>query len=166
MSSTSTVNGASAPSPASTPPIELGLELSEEALISQLRALVAQEETNREEAERIVNESRLRQRRYERALSTLEGPSPKPAPKRDKNDWTISAEKVESVYRRFVEVREQYPDKQVTASLLSSQTPGLSPETARRALLELREQERVRVAGKVRGGGTHFDLMPEPAGDA
>jgi hypothetical protein len=128
-----TANGTAPPAAPITP--ELGLELSEEALLAQLRELIAQEQVNRLEAERQVDESRKRERRYERALVALEGPKPKiKSPKssgagaqRSDGSWNVSAQKVEEVFRRFVELREQQPELDLSAGRDLFRGHGWSP---------------------------------------
>lgn len=151
--------------PAIWKPGELGLELTDEALRAQLHALVDRARAEREDHETKAAAARAQERRYERALAALEDePKGKPGPKPKKsgsNDWSISEQKVESVYQRFVVLRAESPDVPITAGYLADNTPKLSPETARRALNELRAQERVRISGTTRGGGKKWDLMPE-----
>lgn len=149
---------------------ELGLELSEETLVAQLRALIAHEQAERLDAEQKVAASRERERRYQRALTTLEGspwrkPTPKPQQRHsraaDAGDWQISEKKIEQVYQRFVELRAQNPDASLSVTYIADHTPGLSTESTRRAFEELRRQERLRIVGTVRGGGKRWGLMPE-----
>lgn len=150
---------------------ELGLELTAEQVEAQLRGLIAHERVERLELERKLTDVRERERRYERALAAMQPAPPAKSPakssaRRGDGSWNISQEKIEEVYRRFVELREQHPNEALSPGRIARLTPGLSPETARRALYELRDQERLRISGKVRGGGTKWDLMPEPANGA
>lgn len=144
----------------------LGLELSEEQVIAELRSLLAHERAERLEAEAKAAAARERERRYERALTTLEGPketSPAKSPYRgykpQPGEWHVSDEKVEQVWRRFLVVREEVGEP-LSPGHLAKMSSRLSAETARRALNTLREREQVRLVGTGRGGGKLYDVMP------
>jgi hypothetical protein len=86
----------------------------------------------------------------------LTGESKKPAPKKSQaGRWTISDKKVAQVWEQVRRL-----DGTFTAASVAQDQPGLSPESARRALALLRERELVRVTGTGRGGGTLLAVMP------
>lgn len=135
-------------------------------IAGRIRTAIAAEQARRAEAERLVDESRAEERRLQGALDKLQPPARKRQSRAPgSHDWQVSDGKVEEVFRHFVELREQDPDARISAGYLAEHTPGLSPESARRALYVLRERERIRISGKTRGGGVSWDLMPEGVTD-
>lgn len=137
-----------------------------ERIEGELREAIAAERVNRTEAEQVVEASRAREKLLQKALDALTGQTSRPPREHAtrKRDWNISDEKVELVFdaikRRRLEV-----GRAVTQTEVADANPGLSPESVRRGLEVLRSQERIRITGKVRGGGNSWDLMPGAVGD-
>jgi hypothetical protein len=130
--------------------------LSDEA--DSLRKLVEREERVHEELLVHVNACADRLRRLRRALAALTDEPAKTRPARngrDTNGWTISPEKVERVFAAFAQA-----DTPQTPTQLARSVEGLSPESARRAFIVLREQGRIRLVGKTRGGGRTYKVIP------
>lgn len=132
------------------------------------------------ELTRQASEARARCANYQRAIDALSTrgkrtPAPvkaKPAPKgrASAQNQPIADEKVELIRQRAVELLPGSPHRvgdvhAITAGWLAENTDGLSPETARRGLLVLRDREVVRVAGSGKGGGVLYALMPEGSDD-
>jgi hypothetical protein len=106
----------------------------------------------------LLDASRKRSRAMSKALDSLDGgPAAKPKPKSSKNghEWTVSEAKIQEV----VNIMRGTGEPMTAASL--GKHDGLSPESARRALLHLRDREVVRFVRKGRGGGDLFALMPD-----
>jgi uncharacterized membrane protein YccC len=127
-----------------------------EHIAGELRELLETEEELHDELAEQVADSRKRRDGYRRALEQLTGESKKPAPKKSQaGRWTISDKKVAQVWEQVRRL-----DGTFTAASVAQDQPGLSPESARRALSLLRERELVRVTGTGRGGGTLLAVMP------
>src|SRR5262245_1814476 len=120
-----------------------------------LRGLVEREERVREELTVHMDACHDRLRRLKRALTALTD-EPAPVKKKDGNDWSVSARKVEEVYAAFVRV-----DVPISASKLAERTEGLSSESVRRAIEVLRKDGRLRLVGKTAGGGRSFAVIKE-----
>lgn len=128
--------------------------LSDEA--DTLRKLVEREERMHEELIVHVNACADRLRRLRRALAALTDEPAKTKPKRSgTNEWTISPKKVEEVFAAFAQAGTPQ-----TPTQLSGATPGLSSESVQRAIPILRDQGRLRLLGKTRGGGRTYAVMP------
>jgi hypothetical protein len=112
----------------------------------------------------LLDASKLRTRRLERALAALtdepKEPKPKPAPRASaaqspSSTWMPSQKMLDRVLAAVVEAGGP-----ITRTALSSQLH-VSPDTARKSLHVLRERELVRIAGVTRGGGKTYAAMPE-----
>lgn len=133
------------------------------ALISDLEVQLVEEQRALARVELVVSGYREREKRLAKAIAALKGEplgsggKQNDLAKREKTqpNWTVSEAKIEKV---LAGLREYGP---CTAAHLSREIEKLSPETARRALETLRERELARIAGKTRGGGTQYALMPE-----
>lgn len=126
------------------------------AEVANMRVLLEGERDLERRLTTLVEGSRERRKRLEKVIETLE-PSPKPA-RRDRsgsNDWHVSDEKIAEVWELVRHRTDTF-----TAAGVSADTPGLSPESARRALQTLRERELLRMAGTGRGGGKLLAVMP------
>jgi CRP-like cAMP-binding protein len=137
-------------------------------IVDELIALRDTEQALVDELAHRMSEARARLTRYQRAVDALKVEhvaerSAKKLEKKAGKQWTISDEKVAEVLTRFRELVSESTHRAggITAGFMAEKTPGLSPETARRALDRLREREVVRVVGPSRGGGLLFALMPE-----
>lgn len=143
--------------------------------VSSMRALLDQELATRSHLERLLDESKQRERRLTRAVAALEGDSisathavakPKPQPKAKANDgWAVSDDTVERVWQAFqrydAEIAHGEPFTMTSlARWMGEQGQGVGGETIRRAFAVLREREHVRKAGTTRGGGVLFTQMP------
>lgn len=129
-----------------------------EHIAGELRELLESEEELHDELAEQVAESRRRRDGFRRALEQLTG-EPKRAVAKGKAQaaarWTISDKKVAQVWEHVRRL-----DGTFTAASVAADAPGLSPESARRALSLLRERELVRATGTGRGGGTLLAVMP------
>lgn len=140
-----------------------------ESVKTELREKIEQERSSRVEHERLVAESKERERQLVRALAGLEGtrPEPKPQPLRPgvrkkgsrAHDWQPSGEKLIAVWHAVVEYAEDHPDG-FSVGAVAGATPGLSPEAVMKCMAIFRAHELVRPAGKVRGGGIKWKLQP------
>jgi hypothetical protein len=142
-----------------------------EQLADGLRRLAEVEQAEFERVSTQLAEIRERRDRYQRSLEALtQEVRPARPPQiragnkrrwREMKDWHISDERVAMVETRFRELVAETEDGRLAGGTLAKATPGISPETARRALNVLREREVVRLAGTGRGGAIYFALMPE-----
>ncbi len=82
-----------------------------------------------------------REERINAALSGLQQGRPKPAPKRDKHDWTVSQKILDDVYATIATADGPLTNAQI------AEATGVSGGTVSKALNRLREQEKVRVCG-------------------
>jgi hypothetical protein len=142
-----------------------------DAVAAELREQVARERTSRVEYERLVEESKARERQMVKALAGLEGTrltEPKPQPLRPgtrprkpsrNHDWQPSPEKLIAVWHAVVSFAEEHPDG-FSCGAVAKATPGLSPEAVMKSMAIFRDHELVRPAGKVRGGGIKWRLQP------
>jgi len=120
-----------------------------------LRGLIEREERVRAELQVHADACADRMRRLKRALSALTD-EPTPPKKKDGNDWSVSAKKVEEVYAAFLAV-----DVPISPGALADRTEGLSAESVRRAVEVLRRDGRLRLVGKTAGGGRSFAVIKE-----
>lgn len=143
--------------------------------IASMRKLLADELSGRRELERLLDESKERERRMARVIAILDGGAATPAQakaqatgkqrgaKKGNGDWNVSDETVERVRMAFVRYAET-TDEPVTrtklAAWMSQHDDGIGGETIRRATEVLREREIVRKCGTTRGGGGLYTLMP------
>lgn len=107
-------------------------------------------------------DARAREQRVQRAIDILEGNTPqaraaatrirkRPGP----DNWTISEAKIAEVWAHIRGRTEPF-----TVNGLAKAAPGLSAESARRAIGVLRERELVRVSGRAQTGGRLLLPMP------
>lgn len=161
-----------------TSPLDAYLEQTQaetRRIAGELEVLRDQEQRLCDELTRRAGEARARAMNYSRAIAALklEPTQPKAkaktAPKAKPpggSRYEISDAKVAEIERRVRELAPNAPMNKhevrtMTAAWVANQTPGLSPEAVAKGFHVLREREVVRIAGKVRGGGTAFALMPE-----
>lgn len=141
-----------------------------DSVATELREQIAKEQAGRAQYERLVEESKARERQMVKALAGLEGSrvtEAKPQPKRPgariksarRNDWTPSREKLIAVWHAVVDFAGENPDG-FSVGGVAKATPGLSPEVVMKSMLIFRDHELVRPAGKVRGGGIKWRLQP------
>lgn len=131
----------------------------------QLQALIDEAERKQAKLRRELEDVTEELRPLKRALATLTGEpstrpaSEKPPPKhKDRNDWQVSPQKVEQVLAAMVTV-----DGPVSPTQLAREVEGLSPQGAGKAIDVLRQQGRVRLVGKTRGGGRLYAVIEPPA---
>lgn len=123
--------------------------------IASIRELVEREERVREALRIHTSACEDRLRRLKRALNALvDEPVSQARPK--PKEWNISPEKVEQIYRLFVEAGEPR-----TPSQLAGPVSGLSNESVAKALVVLRQDGRMRLVGKTRGGGRLYAVVPQ-----
>lgn len=133
--------------------------VTRERVIAELRDLLTDEQRIHDDLAEQLAAARTRRDGYQRALRELTG-EPKRAttskPKSSKDgSWVISDKKIATVWESVRHRTDTF-----TAANVAEGTPGLSPESARRALHVLRERELLRAAGTGRGGGTLLAVMP------
>jgi hypothetical protein len=142
---------------------------------SDMRRLLAAELDGRDHLEKLLEQSKERERRLTRAIAILDGgttssspkaaaskPTAKPKPKTNEN-WTVSEETVERVLDAFKRYAVDHPDpftQTTLATWMGEQGEGIGGETIRRAMTALRDREIVRKCGTTRGGGALWALMP------
>jgi hypothetical protein len=141
--------------------------------VEALRQMIRVEADSRSEYERLVEESKERERRLVKAVAALEGvplsaggrPKAQASAKGPKTHQVVApvvADEVLVVIRRLL---AETGESTVTRPQLIKAMPGRSGETVRRGLKLLREQERVRVAGRAGNGGRTsavlYALMPD-----
>lgn len=145
------------------PEIEDGNMLPEQQIMSMLEDLLEKQEQEAERLSGLLHESQTKCKRYRRALGDLKGTSDvdqrnKRASGKSGHSWNISEDKLQKVWKRIQELVG--PEDTFTGTDIGNQTPGLSGEAVRRAMVVLRERELLRKAGSGRGGGTIYALMP------
>ena len=108
------------------------------------------------EIRRLLSESQDRERGMRKAVEALTGET-KPKQQRGSTargqSWTISQRKVQQVWDVIRGMGGQFKPTELREQ-------GLSGEAVRRSIIVLRNQELIRVAGNLRGGGKLYDLMP------
>lgn len=135
---------------------------TEEQIVEDLRALAERERLEIDQLEALLTGRRAHLKGLERAMTAISGESPEPRKQRkphgraSSNDWHISDQKIAEVWNTVRRRGDGF-----TATSIADETPGLSPESTRRALTILREQEFVRVTGRGRGGGVLMGVMPD-----
>lgn len=163
-------NGASGRTPA-----ELATRTHDaiERMAAELRELIAAEQAGRAEYERLVEDSRARERQLQKVLAGLEGQAPtKPGPKGPKRGaavkvWRVSDERVAAVWQTVQRVVADSEDGTfVSQHVFDAMYPGVSRETVTKAVEALRERELIRRVGSVRGGGSRWALMPGAEGQS
>lgn len=118
------------------------------------------EQTLQAEIRTLLEDSQHRERGMRKAVEALTAERQRStkgtAPAGRSAGWTISQAKVQEVWDL---IRRQPGDFKPT----DLREQGASGEAVRRSLVVLREQELIRVAGKLRGGGRLYALMPGAA---
>jgi hypothetical protein len=139
-----------------------------DSVATDLRSQIAKERASRVQYERLVEESKARERQMVKALAGLEGSRVTEAkPQRpgtarstkQRRAWTPSRDKLITVWQAVVSFAEEHPDG-FSAGGVAKANPGISPEVALKSMAIFREYELVRPAGKVRGGGIKWKLQP------
>lgn len=129
--------------------------------VENMRALLEGERNLERRLSAQLEASRDRRRRLEKVVALLTGETDTRGghgPKQPGKGWSISDGKIAEVWELVRHRTDSF-----TSGGLASATPGLSPESARRALLILRERELLRIAGTARGGGSLLAIMPGAA---
>lgn len=122
----------------------------------QLQALLDEEERELVDLRARVEEVNDRVRRLKRALAALTDQPKAKAPKRHPQEsGQVKRAKIDQTLRAF-RVLDGGP---ATASEIARATPNLSPQMARRTIMALRDEGRVRLVGKTRGGGRSYKLV-------
>jgi predicted HTH transcriptional regulator len=133
--------------------------------IRDLRALIQAEVDSRSEYERLVELSKQRERRLAKAVAALEGEplhKPKTGPAKPKARQMISAEAADRVFDQMRNLMQQTGRDTVTRPQLMREITDMSGETIRRSLVLLRDQQRIRQAGRTgRGAATLYAVMPD-----
>lgn len=129
----------------------------------ELRDLLAQERALVGQIQEALDSCKEREKRVLRALAALEGTAvaAKPTKAQKKAAWQISDEKVEEIYAAIRASIEANDGEPVTMTKVRESVGSSASETWRKAVDRLRADERLRVAGRVRGGGELLALMPE-----
>lgn len=138
--------------------------------VASMRALLHQEVAGREHLEQLLNDSKDREKRLQRAVDALEGTPARPAAKQPaapakpaKADRAVSPQRMEVAFAALTKVYER-EGKAVTRTMVVEHLAGtngaMSHGTCRKAFEQLRDDERVRIAGATRGGGKLWAPMP------
>lgn len=123
-----------------------------------LRALIDREEAQQEGLRTQLEASNDRLRRLKRALSALVDDPParkQSRPKLSGGPPNVNPRKAEQVFEVMRAVGEP-----MTPTQIARDTEGLSIATAGRAIDALREEGRVRLVGRTRGGGRLYAVIP------
>lgn len=132
---------------------------------SDLRSLLEAEQTIVNQVQTILDQCEARAKRIRRALNALEGEAPGRKPETQKpkatSGWKVSEEKIEQAYDAIVKAIGLNDGQPVTMTEARRVEGSGGHETYRQAIDVLRDRERIRVAGKTRGGGTLLALMPD-----
>jgi hypothetical protein len=146
--------------------------------VKDLRRMVQEEIDSRAEVERFVDASREREHRLRKAIAALEGVPlgaggrPKvvkttPAVKaRPKTPQVVSQDAADEILAAAKALLADRAERTFTRTEIREAVPGRSRETVRRGLVLLREQQRIRLAGKQGAGATAkslYALMPDVA---
>jgi NACalpha-BTF3-like transcription factor len=130
-----------------------------------LRAMLEGEQRLTNQIQGILDDSHERSKRLRRALAALEGTTtaPQTSPRKAqvkaaRVTWQASEKKTEQVYRALVALGEG------RVSQIAKQA-GVASETARRALMQLRAQERARITSNSAKWGMTFAAMPNTGAD-
>jgi hypothetical protein len=132
-------------------------------LVDELRDLVAVEQGIYEDLKAQADQAKGRRDGYQRALDHIQGAAkvaaaaPK-SPKKKSALWAPSEDKIDMVWQAIREASAQGPDP-ITQTTLVGELP-MGADTVRKAFEVLRERELIRVAGRARGGGKLWALMP------
>lgn len=168
-------------------PITLAEQAMRESLddhVLDLRNLLTRESQRRAMLEHLLAQAKEHERRIAKAILVLDGdsaqspatPTSTASPtngrgkaKRplSKTDWTISEGRVAQVLADLERWQGEHPGEGITPTQfqrwMRAQGQGAGVETLMRAFVKLRERELIRVAGRTRGGGTLYALMPRAA---
>ena len=145
---------------ASAPPQDYRSFMEEEA--KRLAQVLIRAEAEAADIKIKLMEAEADVRSIRKAMEALTGEAPaKTASKslrksRDNNRWQISEAKIQEVWN----IVRAIDDETFTTNSVATAQPGLSQESARRALDILRERQLIRLAGKARGGGKLLAIMP------
>jgi hypothetical protein len=145
--------------------------------VKDLRRMVQEEIDSRAEVERFVDASRERERRLVKAIAALEGvplgaggrPKAKALPAvkaRPKTPQVVSQDAADEILAAAKALLADRAEQTFTRTEIREAVPGRSRETVRRGLVLLREQQRIRLAGKQGAGPTAkslYALMPDVA---
>jgi hypothetical protein len=135
-----------------------------ERMTAELGEAITAEQAARRDAERLVADSRERERRLQRALTALAGEKPgvraKSAAKPKAYKWKVGEKRVQEALTALRTIGAQPASVGEVSALTHSST-----ETVRRALDVLRERELVRLVGHEKRGSrgqrtTLYALMP------
>jgi hypothetical protein len=148
-------------------------ELDDE--VDRLRGVHAREDEVQEMLRELVDASKTRQTRIRRALGALTGesstpgrapsapaPTPTPSGRSDRARARPASENLELVLEELVAAGKPQSNQQMIDRLQGR----ISHDTVRRALVALRDDERVRVAGQTPQGGVIYAPMPGASGAA
>jgi hypothetical protein len=132
---------------------------------NDLRRLLESEQAIANRVQTVLDQCEQRAKRIRRALAALEDDAPKPQAAKvkgkGKGNWEISPEKVEEVYASIVDAIKGNGGEPVTMTTAREAKGHTGSETYAKAVAKLRDDERLRVAGRTRGGGTLLALMPD-----
>jgi hypothetical protein len=134
-----------------------------EQQVASMRELVEGEQVIRDGLQRLLDESKAREKVVHRALDALlsqpgQKPTPKPQAKPQPGEWAVSDKKVAQVLDALIEHTAN--GEAISGNRLADVSP-LSAEAIRRSLGVLRERGLARIAGASRGGGKLWLPMPE-----
>lgn len=136
-----------------------------DAEVSDLQEILDDELSARAQLQALFEKSKTREKRLRRAIAALSGESAQHTTQQDKATrqagmtWHVSDEAVERVWAGFMKLYDQKGEP-VTQTMVSDSMEGIGPDTVRKSLERLRSTERVRLAGKTRGGGKLWAPMP------
>lgn len=139
-----------------------------EVEVQELREILDAEDTVQETLRELVDASKTRQSRIRRALGALEDrpvakaktTTPPPA-QRERRVARTSPQNMDMVLKELIAAGGAQSNQQMIARLEGR----ISHDTVRRALVGLRDDERVRVAGQTPAGGIMYAPMPETVND-
>jgi ribosomal protein S25 len=144
---------------------ELHARMAEEC--NGLRSMLDAEQQLTDQMQGIIDASHERSKRVRRALAALEGTTAAPrkeTAKRNHNaareGWTVSEKKVEEIYAALIAIGGEGRGSEI------AKQAGTANETTRRALTQLREQDRVRITAQNKRLGATFAVMPDVGEDA
>lgn len=135
--------------------------VSSRAHAEQLEVELQSEQRLQTEIKSLLEQSRDRERGMRKAVEALTGERTEPVKRGSTRaasgaNWTISQKKVQEVWDVILQQGGQFKPTELREQ-------GLSGEAVRRSIIVLRNQELIRVAGSLRGGGKLYDLMPGAA---
>ena len=125
--------------------------------VESLQRLIEDDEREHEELSAKLDAVNDRLRRLKRAVAALTSEPAAPPPERKRPRDEVPREKVERVFAAYVEC-----DRPIPPSRIAQELDGVSPESARKAVEALRQEGRLRLVGKTRGGGRAFTVVKQP----